>query len=269
MEEVSGNYLTNVSSLTTEVNVVRRLATDAERLIYLEALLCAYVTNGVAENEYFQQLRTYFSSKFDTKGLLPRWIKTFKSLPALWEYLRFQGANPEARRTFIQESLIPLKDYLLASENLSKKPASPNESHSDNADVPQTMWTKAKDECWDNPDGAATMAAMAFESMLETTLSDTDFDTNHPGYSDLGLYARYQELIKRLGLHPGLQSTVSFGSVLDGLAEIVSGLDLLSSEIGEKADDRLTPGQAELTVNLASAIADYLTETSRELKELD
>lgn len=268
MEEVSGNYLTNVSSLSSEVNVVRRLPTDAERLIYLEALLCAYVTNGVAENDYFQQLRNYFNTKFDTKGLLPRWIKTFKSLPALWEYLRFQGATPEARRQFIQEAFIPIKDYLLASDRLLKQATPLNEAMTE-SDVPPSIWAKAKDECWDNPDGAATMAAMAFESMLDQTLSETDFNENHTGYSDLGLYARYQELVKRLGLHPGLQSTVAFGSVLDGLAEIVSGLDLLSSEIGEKADNRLTPGQAELTVNLASAIADYLTETSREIKELD
>ncbi|MCA9836515.1 MAG: hypothetical protein KC422_06365 [Trueperaceae bacterium] len=267
MDEVSGNYLTNVSSLSSEVNVVRRLTTDSERLLYLEALLCAYVTNGVAENEYFQQLRNYFATKFDTKGILPRWLKTFKSLPALWEFLRFQGSTPEARRSFIQEALIPLKDYLSGSEHLSKMPTPLAET--DQPEVTPTMWTKAKEECWDNPDGAATMAAMAFETELNSLLSDTDFDENSPAYTNLGLYARYQELVKRLGLHPGLQSTVSFGSLLDGLAEIVSGLDLLSSEIGERSEDRLSPGQAELTVNLASAISEYLAETAREVKELE
>lgn len=269
VNEVSGNYLTNVSSLSHEVNVVRQLLSDSERLIYLEALLCAYVTNGVAENEHYQQLRQYFTSKFDTRGLLPRWLKTFKSLAAVWEYLRFQASTAEGRKDYIHSSLSPLKDYLRASQDLRKASLPLETLDVATAEAQPSLWSKAKEECWDKPDAATTLAIMAFENSLDSLLGDLELEQATPSVHKLGLYARYQELIKKLELYPSLQSSVGFGSVLDGLAEIVSGLDLLSSELGELSDNRLLPGQAELTVSLASAISDFLTETTLSLKELD
>ena len=263
----SGNYLTNVSSITDEASIVRQLKSDSERAAYLEALLCSYVTNGVVETSFYPELRHYFLRRMDTRALLPRWIKTFRSLAAVWEHIRYQGRNSEERQRFIKLALQPLKDYLLSTGGaLSGAPmAQPN---SELLSTPEnSLWLKAQDEVWDNPDGAVTLAAMAFENTVEELLAGLRSEYEHNLNDDLSLYALYQELVKRLELYPSQQSSVSFASILDGISEMVSGFDLLSSELGESSENHLSPGQAELTVKSARAVAEFLSESVLSLKE--
>lgn len=267
MNKASGNYLTNVSSISDETSIIRQLKSDSERAAYLEALLCAYVTNGVAEIAFYPELRQHFLRRIDTRVLVPRWIKTFRSMAAVWEHIRYQGKTSEERQNFIRTALRPLKEYLLSAAistpELKSSPMSAAPIMADSAE--SSVWQKAQDEIWDNPDGAVTLAAMAFENNLEQQLTKLDFEL---GTGDYTLYDLYQELAKRLELYPSLQTTVSFASILDGVSEVVSGFDLLSSELGETTEARLSPGQAELTVRIARAISEFLSETVLSLDEI-
>ncbi len=265
MSEGQTKFLTNVSSLTDEFSIVRQLSSDTKRLSYLESLITSYLMTGMADNDEFKELRAYFIANLDTRGLLPRWIRTFKSLAAIWEHIRMQGGTPEARKAYVQRSFEALRDYLTRSTQ-SQLPQVMQQLD-DGVKTDNSLWTKAKEKSWDNPDSAVTLAAMALENKLQQLANDLDASSNQD--TNLGIYGLYQEVTKKLELFPALQESVAFASVLDGMAEVVSGLDLLSMELGEQAEDRMTPGQAELTIKLAESISGFLSESVLARQELD
>lgn len=265
VSEGQTKFLTNVSSLTDEFSIVRQLSSDTKRLSYLEALIVSYLTTGMADNDEFKELRAYFIANLDTRGLLPRWIRTFKSLASIWEHIRMQGGTPEARKAYVQRSFEGLRDYLIRSTQNQLPQVM--QQLDDGIQTDNSLWTKAKEKSWDNPDSAVTLAAMALENKLQQLAHDLDANTNQD--ANLGIYGLYQEVTKKLELFPSLQESVAFASVLDGMAEVVSGLDLLSMELGEQAEDRMTPGQAELTIKLAESISGFLSESVLARQELD
>ncbi len=266
VSEGQTKFLTNVSSLTDEFSIVRQLSSDSKRLSYLESLIIHYLSTGMADNEEFKELRAYFIANLETRGLLPRWIRTFKSLAAIWEHIRMQGGTPEARKIYVQRSFEALRDYLIRSTQ-TQLPQVMQQLDNKGVKTDNSLWAKAKEKSWDNPDSAVTLAAMAFENKLQQLAHDLDENLDQD--AKLGIYGLYQEIIKKLELFPTLQESVAFASVLDGMAEVVSGLDLLSMELGEQAEDRMTPGQAELTIKLAESISGFLSESVLAREELD
>ncbi len=237
-------------------SIVNKMASDENRVLYLQNMLIEYATNGLAENKNYKALRDYFYADPTTRALLPKFVRRFKNLYIFWEYIRFKFPTYLERKKFIVEEFSLLYQYL-ASKPILAEQKNVNELKDDKV---HGAWSKALTEAEYNPEGAITLAIIFLENSCQNILERKGIvDSSH-----YGLYGIYQETIKSLNLVRKASEDYPKQAILAGMSELVSGLDLLNDEISAGNYNNISPEHARLMVNIAGSIATNLLEISNK-----
>lgn len=69
-----------------------------ERALMLESLLIAKATGNHAEDGIYTSLRREFMADSVMKSLLPRFVRTHRSLGAFWEFIKEEAGTYRERR---------------------------------------------------------------------------------------------------------------------------------------------------------------------------
>jgi hypothetical protein len=234
-----------------------RQVTDFDRALFLEQVLIDSSLNGLAKDDYYRGLRHYFL-EHSSSHLLPKWIKTFKSLNAIWHFVKMRCPNYPEREAFIRAEFRPLINHLRSQPVLASEPAGIAPKSSSAA---QQTWQKALAEISYNPEGAITLAIINLETTCKNILEQHALQPN----TKLELYGLYQETVKALGLFSAANE-VSYRALLDNLSELVSNLDLFNDELGQGSRAAPSPEEARLLVNLTGAATQFLLEMNEQQK---
>jgi len=234
----------------------------------LQNLLASHAT-GTRENDAdYRQLRSVFISDPTLDRLLPRFVKTSRSLSQFWEFIKREFAHYQERRTFIWGEFAPLIDALeRGNMRPSDEPVSDALEQFDAAHV-HAVWSKALDRRDNDPEGAITSARTLLESVCKHILDDLQIE-----YEDKGdLPKLYRSTAKALNLAPSQHTEEVFKQILGGCTAVVEGLGSLRNRLSDshgkgKAPVKPATRHAELAVNLAGATATFLVATWKTRKE--
>jgi hypothetical protein len=138
----------------------------------LQNLLTSHATGGAEGDADYRQLRSVFISNPSLERLLPRFVRTSRSLSQFWEYIKHECKSYSERRVYIWEEFIPLIQSL---ERGAMQPSDENISDAlqqfDPAHV-HAAWSKALDRRDSDPEGAITSARTLLESVCKHIIDD-------------------------------------------------------------------------------------------------
>jgi hypothetical protein len=242
-----------------------RLLNDAEEL---HAILVAHATGSVASGTEYRRLRKTVLSDVRTKGSAPPFLGSCRTLEDFWDFIQPKFGTYAERRKYLRDEFGPL--YSL----LERDPRSPADPHIRGVlsrldwDAVQDAWQKALDRRSEDPDGAITSARSLLESVCKHILDEAGIAY---GQKD-DLPKLYGAVAENLRMAPSQHTEKVFKQILGGCHAIVEGLGTLRSRVGDahgqgKRQVKPTARHAELAVNLAGALATFLTQTWEKTKD--
>ena len=225
-------------------------------------LLIAYATGANEDEAEFIRLRQMLLSNSALDTLVPRFVRTSRSLAQFWQFIKHKHPTYAKRRQFIWDEFRPLLEVLergtlspvdhLVTENLEKFDAS----------YVHAAWSKALERRASDPEGAITSARTLIESVCKHIL---DFSgTRYEDGADLPkLYKLTAEV---LNLAPSQHTETVFKQIRGGCTAVVEGLGSLRNRLSDahgkgQVASKPAPRHAELAVNLSGALATYLLAT--------
>ena len=234
----------------------------------LQNHLIGRATGGSEDDADYSRLRQIFISDPTLEPLLPRFVRTCRSLHQFWGFIQPKFSTYAERRTFIWAEFEPLLDYLEKGKAPSDVVASSAIQIFDSAHV-QSTWSKALDRRQSDPEGAITLARSLLESVCKHILDE--FGVSHSNKDDLPNL--YKKTAKSLNLAPSQHTEDTFKQILSGCTSVVQGLGALRNKLGDshgkgKREVKPAPRHAELAVNLAGAMASFLIATLEHHKEI-
>ncbi len=250
-------------------SIVEELSTDLERAEALQNLLVSVATGSGDNNDDYPLLRMHFNESQQYKDLLPSFVRTNRSIPQFWQFIKGEYSSYAERRTFIWDQFLPLIDFL---EGKNKAPADDDISNvlrSFNEDGVHSVWSKALERRHTDPDGAITSARTLLETVCKHILDDMQiaYNEKNPEMSEL-----YKAVSKELNLSSDQHSEPVFRQILGGCSSVVNGLGILRNRLGDShGNNKLAvspaPRHAELAVNLAGSMSLFLISTWLHKKE--
>jgi len=246
-----------------EVTMMDDLKNDFERAKYLQDILIAYATGRLTNDDHYQELRTYFLGRVDTKKILPSLVRINRNLAQFWQFIKSKIPTYAERRTFIWSEFAPLLEFL---ETGIKIPADESVSkilkRFDEESI-QIVWSKALDRRESDPEGAITIARTLLETVCKHILDEKSVIYDD---SKMDLTQLYRLVSMELNLSPSQHTEEVFKQILGGCSAIVNGLGTLRNRLGDahgkgKMPVRPATRHAELAVNLAGSLALFLVET--------
>lgn len=239
---------------------------DLENAKTLELNLLAHATGGRAEEDVYQNLRRRFMTNPTTKALLPEFVRTCRNTSMFWSYIKNEADTYEERRRIISMAFNPLIGHF---EQTNQNPADLHVSESlgslDEQSV-TSVWSKALDRRTTDPEGAITAARTLLETVIKLILEDLSI--NYSEKDDLPKL--YVKVSKSLNIAPSQHSEDAFRSILGSATNLVNGIGTLRNRLsdahghGRRLPVRPSVRHAELTVNLAGAVAMFLVKTHNE-----
>ena len=223
------------------------LKTDLERVEYLQDAMIAYATNGIAENSEYQQLRKHLLQDDSLRQLLPKWVRSYRSLDAFWHYISFKFPTYLERKTFIKDGFLPVRNYLRTEPRIWERVKQ---------ESPKGTKT-VHDSLSYNPEGALTLAVINLENACRKVLLHKEAE----GQESFGLYALFQEALKALELDQAYIED-SYEALLQALSETVSALDLLNDDLN--AGKQMNATQTALAVELATSVTNFLNQSLQD-----
>lgn len=235
----------------------------AERAKMLEGILIAAATGGSHDDHVYQLLRREFMDDPEVRGLLPDFVRSYRSLGAFWPFIKNEASTYADRRQIIGEAFNPLIDWL---EGLGRAPGDVVMSdalQTFDAEGVHVVWTKALARRTTDPEGAITVARTLLETVIKRILDDLSAD-----YADRDdLPKLYGKAAKALNLAPSQHSEEPIKAILGGAMTLVNGIGTLRNRLSDSHGRagplpvRPSPRHASLAVNTAGAVATFLVET--------
>lgn len=234
-----------------------------ERAKMLEGLMIARATGDLtASQQAYNHLRREFMDDAKLSGLLPDFVRIYRSLDAFWPFIKEKAGTYAQRRQIISAGFTPLIDHL---EQRNQAPADAMVSDQlqtfDSAGVHE-IWEKALGRRKDDPEGAITIARTLLETVCKRILDEKEIQ-----YTDKeDLPKLYSMAAKSLKLAPEQHSEEAIKAILGGVMTVVNGLGTLRNRLSDShgrggVPVRPSPRHASLAVNLAGALATFLVET--------
>lgn len=238
--------------------------TDVEKVEHFQRTLINSCTNdGVANDNDYKFLRSYFLSNEVSKDLLPSWIRTNRDLQQFWQFIKYKFSSYQERRTFIWQELEPLFRYIESQNNIPHFESINEKLQILNSDSIMNIWQKAILRKDNDPEGAITISRTLLESVLKHILDELQID-----YSmNLDLHDLYKMVAKELNLSPEQHDLKIFKQILGGCSAIVSGLGTLRNKMGDAHGSgkvlysKPLSRHAELAVNLSGSMCLFLIQT--------
>lgn len=238
---------------------------QSELLIAAESLknmLIGRATGGSPDETVYRNIRGQLIHEPRVQNLLPRFVKTCRSLNEFWGFIKPKFGTYAERREFLCGEFDPLLSFL---EQSSQTPSDAVVSHLleqvDSSHI-QTAWNKALERRATDPDGAITIARTLLEEVCKHIL-----DEEHIEYGENPkLPTLYGHVAKHLNISPSQHTVKALQQVLGGCHSVIEGLGSLRSKMGDshghgKYGVRPEPRHAELAVNLAGTMAMFLLAT--------
>jgi len=241
---------------------MKRTTTDIlEKVESLKNMLVARAT-GLSTGSDYPQLRLELLHHPLTKGRLPRFVATCRTLDEFWGFIKPKFGTYHERREFIREAFDPLLTQL---EQTATTPS--DEVHDqilrkvDSLHV-QDAWSKALERRAHDPDGSITAARTLLEAVCKHILDELKV----PYEDKIDLPKLYGLVAQGLNLSPSQHTQQVFKQILGGCQTVVEGLGALRNKLGDahglgKGGVRPAPRHAELAVNLAGTMATFLLST--------
>jgi hypothetical protein len=238
--------------------------------LYLEAesmqnLMVAIAQGGREKEVDYVRLRKALVGHTSIEALLPRFVKTCRSIQQFWGYIKQQSDKYEGRRLHIYAAFQPLLEHL---ENPNKAPA--DKLMSDalgkiDAEHVGAAWRKALERRNTDAEGAITSARTLLESVCKHLM-----DEEGVVYDDRDdLPKLYRKTAEKLNIAPSQHTEEVFKQILGGCTAVVEGLGTLRNRLSDahgkgKIAARPAPRHAELAVNLSGALAMIVLSTWEE-----
>ena len=241
-------------------------STAIEQVAMLESLLTERATGNMsASTHIYEHLRREFMADPAMRDLLPRFVRTSRTLNAFWPYIKNEAGTYAQRRRLISEAFAPLVEYLEGTSLMpGDKVISTALETFDSAGV-HAVWIKALDRRNADPEGAITVARTLLETVCKRILDQLQI-----AYTDKeDLPKLYAMATKELNLAPHQHSEEPIKAILGGAMTLVNGIGTLRNRLSNSHGRggkpvKPSPRHASLAVNLAGGVATFLVETYRE-----
>ena len=237
-----------------------------ERVRMLEGIMTAAATGGGKDSQRYHELRLEVINHDEIKGLIPSFVRTYRTLDAFWPFIQGKEATYAGRRQFISGEFNPVMDYL---EGINQKPGDKIVSDALESFDPEgvhVVWEKALSRRASDPEGAITSARTLLETVCKRIL-----DERSVTYTDKeDLPKLYSMAAKELNLAPDQHTEEPIKAILGGAMNLVNGIGTLRNRLsdahgrGGRLPVRPSPRHAQLAVNTAGSVATFLIETYLE-----
>ncbi|MET3444322.1 hypothetical protein ABIC94_005132 [Variovorax paradoxus] len=228
----------------------------------LQSLLVSHATGGSEDDAEYMRLRQAVLSHAALEPLIPRFLRTSRSLGQFWQFIKGKYGTYAERRTYLWDEFRPILEILeRGGLSPSDQAVTAAINKFDSAHV-QAAWAKALDRRASDAEGAITMARTLLESVCKHILEEA-----HTKYDDSpDINKLYRQTAEVLKLSPSQHTEQVFKQILGGCTAVVEGLGALRNRLSDshgtgKVGVKPAPRHAELAVNLAGALAIYLLAT--------
>ncbi len=146
--------------------------TQFEQAEMLKNILIGRATGAFPSEDHYKALRQGFIEDASTKSLLPGFVRTCRSLPKFWGYIKGVSGSYQRRRDHIYPAFQPLLDFL---EGNGRTPADATISdalQSFDAEGIHAVWEKALARRQSDPEGAITSARTLLETVCKRILDE-------------------------------------------------------------------------------------------------
>ena len=234
---------------------MKNLSIQAEAL---QNLLVARATGTEESEADFTKLRLIIEKIPKS----PDYLKTCRTLTQFWQFIKGTFPTYAERREYIWSSFRPLLESLDDTLIYPSDTAVTNALLFTGSESIKSAWSKALDRRFNDPEGAITSARTLLEAMCKHIL-----DKNNVAYGDApDLNKLYNLTSEQLGIAPSQHTEQIFKQILGGCTSVVQGLGALRNKVSDahgQGVNKIKPDtrHAELAVNLAGALAMFLTST--------
>ncbi|HRB97304.1 MAG TPA: abortive infection family protein [Nitrosomonas sp.] len=242
---------------------IEHINNDFEMAEYFQNMLISLSTGGSADEDHYVQIRQVLMENPNFSSLVPRWIKTNRSVSQFWEFIKNKFPTYAERRRFLHEELNPLIEYLETKQTLPAAKSIDEVLSRFDSDGIHFAWQKALERKVQDPEGAITISRSILESVCKHILHDLFIEFNE---TNIELSELYKMTAKELNLSPDQHNEPIFKQILGGCSGIVNGLGTLRNKYGDAHGSspitvKPKPRHAELAVNLAGTMALFLIST--------
>lgn len=239
---------------------------DLEQVKLLERIMIAAATGEGHDESLYERLRRELMRDSQMNALLPKFLRTCRSLSVFWPYIKHKADTYAERRQIIGQAFNPLVDHL---EDVDRAPGdfviSETLQGFDEQGV-HAVWSKALSRRTTDPEGSITIARTLLETVIKRILDDQS--EKYTAKDDLPRL--YRRVARTLNLAPNQHSEEPVRAILGGAMQLVNGIGTLRNRLsdahgrGGPLPVRPVARHASLTVNTAGAIAAFLVETHLE-----
>lgn len=233
-----------------------------EEVEALQSLLVSEATGGSEDDAEYTRLRQVVLAEPSIESLVPRFLRTSRSLGQFWQFIKHKFGKYAQRRQYLWDEFRPMLELLERGGSAPSDLVVTMSLERFDASHVQAAWSKALDRRSSDPEGAITMARTLLESVCKHILEEAavQHDEN-PDISKL-----YKQTAEHLRLAPSQHTEAVFKQILGGCTAVVEGLGALRNRLSDshgkgKSGVKPAPRHAELAVNLAGALAIYLLAT--------
>lgn len=247
------------------MSVLGELETDYERAEALQNILIDSATGGRVSDVEYKELREYFVSLEAVSNIVPKWLKTHRSLSQFWPFIQRLSPTYAGRREFLWAEFEGLLAWAEKSNCKFVESLVSEALTSFDGDGVSRAWKSALDRQDTDPEGAITAGRTLLESVCKHILDGRGVE-----YDDgVELHLLYRKVSDELNLSPEQHSEKLFKQILGGCSSVVNGLGALRNKLGDAHGKgtkhvRPLPRHARLAVNLAGAMALFLVETDNK-----
>jgi hypothetical protein len=238
---------------------------DLELVRKIEDLQAAYIAIATSDGgnvESFDDLRRDLLDLPVVADLLPEFVHRYRTRAQFWQYIKQSLPTYAERRGFIWDGFHKAIEYAEgARQSPSDLPVEQGLASLEASHIHE-LWTKALQRRSDDPEGAITAARALLESVCKLILDEAG-ETYQEGAELPKLYGRAAQ---RLNLAPSQHTEQVFKQILGGCQSVVEGIGAVRNRLSDahgkgRQPVRPAPRHAELVVNLAGAMAVFLSAT--------
>jgi Abortive infection C-terminus len=243
---------------------VTELADGVERF---QHILLAFSTGGTAEADEYLKLRELVLNHPLTRDIAPRFLRTCRTLPEFWQFIKNKFNHYHERRTFLWDEFRPLFERIEGMKSTPADASVAERLERFDAESVHQIWGKAMERRENDPEGAVTLARTLLETVCKHILDGAGIA--YQPTDDLPTL--YHAASKELNIAPSQHSEKTFKQILGGVTSVVQGLGSLRNSLSDahgrgKQAVKPAPRHAELAVNLAGATAVFLIATHEAMK---
>ncbi|PTQ77290.1 abortive infection Abi-like protein [Nitrosomonas oligotropha] len=228
----------------------------------LQNLLVSRATGGTEDDAEYLRLRQVVLAEPSLEVYVPRFLRTCRNLAQFWQFIKYDHGSYAERRQYLWNEFHPMLEMLeRGGQTPSDQVVSGAIEKFDSAHI-QAAWSKALDRRASDPEGAITVARTLLESVCKHILDEAGIE-----YGDAPeLNKLYRLTAEHLNIAPSQHTEQVFRQILGGCTAVVEGLGALRNRLSDshgqgKVGVKPAPRYAELAVNLAGALANFLLAT--------